>query len=95
MVAQTRAAAISLAEYILEIHQTEILNQNNQSAEEMKKSLKGEFDRCGKAEVELEKASPFLDQHAPQIRDAARKIVSARPQIPDQPKGDSSPGTIG
>jgi len=35
--------------------------------EEMKNVLKGEFDRRGKAEVELEKALPILDQHAPEI----------------------------
>ena len=106
MIAQARAAAINLADYIFGGRLATTLKKKNQSMEEMKNVLKGEFDRRGKAEVELEKALPILDQHAPEIAEVARKIVAARPQVPDQEKsvrqsvpdqlsGNDSPRNVG
>ena len=106
LVGQARTAAINLADYIFGSRLAATLKKKNQSMEEMKNVLKGEFDRRGKAEVELEKALPILDQHAPEIAEVARKIVAARPQVPDQEKsvrqsvpdqlsGNDSPRNVG
>ncbi|MEI6169360.1 MAG: hypothetical protein WCS52_19425, partial [bacterium] len=56
LVAPTWSATNSLAQYVFGGSMAKVLKGGNQIVQEMRNLLKGEFDRRGKAEVELEKA---------------------------------------
>jgi hypothetical protein len=85
-IAPEKAAVHGLAKYIFGQAVTKFLTgDGKKTVVELKNMLSAEFKRRGNAEVQLERALPVLEQHAPEIALAARKTLDARPKLPDVP----------